>query len=160
MFKVSICIKSMSNVRIIYNWSQFLNICHVSFVSGLNLAGLHNQMMAIRRRGGPTLSFVKYQLYTRYVGVGSPDRRSSLGYHHSNRPHETNQSMRPDGKNVSYWNAPEPSLLVCRSLEEIWAEQCSAVQCSGVVMEQPLPALIFKLLSLDDLQWQDVIFIG
>ena len=51
MFKVSICIKSMSNVRIIYNWSQFLNICHVSFVSGLNLPALHNQMMAIRRRG-------------------------------------------------------------------------------------------------------------
>ena len=47
MFKASICIKSMSNVRIIYNWSQFLNICHVSFVSGLNLAALHNQMMEI-----------------------------------------------------------------------------------------------------------------
>ena len=40
------------------------------------------------------------------------------------------------------------------------SELNSAVQCSGVVMEQPLPALIFKLLSLDDLQWQDVIFIG
>ena len=65
-----------------HNWSQFLNICQVSFVLGLNLAGLHNQMMEISRD-------ITHEI-NHWKEVGQT--RRELEYHDSEQAHEINDA--------------------------------------------------------------------